>query len=82
MQRAKREKEMIETVGSKHYLGYHRFASDGETWGSFEVFQTEEGFYWWPCFPGCLPDGEPVGPFASAKAAYEDACEDEERNKE
>lgn len=31
------------------------------------------GWYWWACFPGCLPDGdgEPYGPFDS----FEDACE-------
>ena len=32
------------------------------------------GHYWWPCFPGCLPDGDPIGPFASQAAACEDAC--------
>ena len=33
----------------------------------------EVGWYWWPCFPGCLPDGDPVGPFDSAAEANEDA---------
>ena len=33
----------------------------------------EDGYYWWPCFPGCLPDGEPVGPFASQDEALADA---------
>ena len=23
----------------------------------------EDGWYWWSCFPGCLPDGDPIGPF-------------------
>ncbi len=27
------------------------------------------GWYWWPCFPGCLPDGEPVGPFVTEAEA-------------
>ena len=31
------------------------------------------GWYWQACFPGCLPDGEPVGPFNSEQAALEDA---------
>lgn len=31
------------------------------------------GFYWWACFPGCLPDGEPMGPFDTAEDAVEDA---------
>ena len=49
-----------------------------------EYDALEEGWYYWPCFPGCLPDGDPVGPFASeteAKAMAEsdalDYCEDE-----
>jgi hypothetical protein len=31
------------------------------------------GWYWWACFPGCLPDGEPMGPFESEQAAIEAA---------
>jgi hypothetical protein len=31
------------------------------------------GWYWWPCFPGCLPDGEPNGPFATEAEALADA---------
>lgn len=31
------------------------------------------GWYWHSCFPGCLPDGEPNGPFDSAEAAETDA---------
>lgn len=34
---------------------------------------TEPGWYWWPCFPGCLPDGDPVGPFATHEIARDDA---------
>lgn len=38
---------------------------------------TEEcsGWYYWHCFPGCLPDSEPVGPFDSAEEALADARE-------
>ena len=31
------------------------------------------GFYWASCFPGCLPDGDHMGPFNTAKEAYLDA---------
>lgn len=31
------------------------------------------GYYWWACFPGCMPDGDPSGPFRSEEAAVEDA---------
>ena len=31
------------------------------------------GWYWQACFPGCLPDGDPMGPFRSEAAAVRDA---------
>jgi hypothetical protein len=34
---------------------------------------AEPGWYWWQCFPGCLPDGEPNGPFATEAEALADA---------
>jgi hypothetical protein len=33
------------------------------------------GWYWWACFPGCLPDGDASGPFANSRQALEDADE-------
>lgn len=33
------------------------------------------GWFYWFCFPGCLPDGEPMGPFASEAEAIADAQE-------
>jgi len=35
----------------------------------------EAGFYWWPCFPGCLPDGDPIGPYDTEEEAVEAAQE-------
>lgn len=40
--------------------------SDG--WG-----RCEAGWYWWTCFPGCMPDSEPMGPFDTEEEAIEDA---------
>ncbi len=34
---------------------------------------ADPGWYWWACFPGCLPDSDPMGPFATEKEALEDA---------
>ena len=34
-----------------------------------------EGWYWWACFPGCMPDGDACGPFATEREAYDDAQE-------
>lgn len=33
----------------------------------------EPGWYWWACFPGCLPDSDPMGPFATEAEALADA---------
>ena len=33
------------------------------------------GWFWQACFPGCLPDSEPYGPFESREAALADARE-------
>jgi hypothetical protein len=34
---------------------------------------TEAGWYWWSCFPGCLPDSDAIGPFETEKEAIDDA---------
>ena len=46
-------------------------AADGWIDDDGETFPA--GWYWWSCFPGCLPDGDPSGPFPSEDAAREDA---------
>jgi|TARA_R110000823_G_scaffold311428_1_gene436946 hypothetical protein len=33
------------------------------------------GWYWRACFPGCLPDGDSIGPFARSSKAFYDADE-------
>lgn len=38
----------------------------------------EPGWYWWTCFPGCLPDSDPIGPFATESDALADAQSDNE----
>lgn len=53
---------------------------DVETFYVDDGEQTDEngeplaaGYYWQACFPGCLPDGEPVGPFDTEAEALADA---------
>jgi len=73
---------------ANEYAGYHKFGSGDSSFGSFEVFwhdgssdtdpdaadqPAEAGWYWWACFPGCLPDGEPIGPFETSYEAWKDA---------
>lgn len=60
--------------------GFHYFEDeDGNVFGSFEVFWNDgneyesAGWYWQPCFEGCLPDGDMVGPFGTSYQAYSDA---------
>ena len=36
---------------------------------------VKPGFYWWACFPGCLPDGEASGPFKTEQDAIKDATD-------
>lgn len=62
-------------------MSYHSFLSDtGEEYGSFEIFEAWQmnddlpnGFYWHACFPGCMPDGEPNGPFETEEQALQNA---------
>ena len=32
-----------------------------------------EGYYWWCCFPGCIPEGDLNGPYSSIEDAHADA---------
>jgi hypothetical protein len=62
--------------------GYHQFGPRHAPYGSFEVFYGRQGYeprgwYWWPCLPACLPDGDAVGPFKTAREAYADAMGDD-----
>ena len=36
---------------------------------------TEEGWYFWFCLPGCLPDSVPHGPFESEEEALQSAID-------
>jgi hypothetical protein len=41
--------------------------------GPREILGVRTGWYWWACFPGCLPDGEASGPFRTEAGAIKDA---------
>jgi len=38
-----------------------------------EYTLTVPGWYWWSCFPGCIPDGPASGPFNTEEEATADA---------
>jgi len=52
---------------------FEQFMSESGPYGSFEVFQSVEKWYWQACYPGCLPDSDPFGPFDSEDEARQDA---------
>ena len=60
-------------------MAYYKFKGEGEEFGSFEVFEDttseDRGWYWHACFPGCLPDSDPMGPFETEQEAIDDAQE-------
>ena len=70
-------------------MSYHEFRNEtGEAFGSFETFFYydamgvehfgrigDRGWYWQAGFPGCLPDGEPSGPFETEQEAIKDATD-------
>lgn len=43
---------------------------------SMVEYSLDEGWYYWYCLPGCLPDGDPIGPFDTEQLAIDDAQED------
>ena len=38
-----------------------------------ETYGITGGWYWQSCFPGCLPDSDPIGPFDTEAEALADA---------
>tara|TARA_Y100001937_G_scaffold1078_1_gene1307 strand:- start:23116 stop:23337 length:222 start_codon:yes stop_codon:yes gene_type:complete len=40
-----------------------------------DVEGYDDGYYWWSCSPGCLPDGDAIGPYKTEEEAVNDARE-------
>jgi len=49
------------------------YKESGVNWQDGEYQPIPAGWYWWACFPGCLPDSDPIGPFDTESAAIEDS---------
>lgn len=43
-----------------------------------EDSNLSRGWYYWSCFPGCLPDSDAIGPFKTQAEAVASATEDSE----
>ena len=57
----------------RHYQLNEEGAGTGFAGDEYGVDYYPSGWYWWHCFPGCPPDGDPVGPFDSEAEALADA---------
>jgi hypothetical protein len=77
---------MEKSFRRKDRMTYHSFYHrDGTDIGEFETFyrtqmanlldkwEEGEGWFWWTCTPGCLPDSDAIGPFATEQEAIHDA---------
>ena len=68
-----------ELEGEDPWGSFEIFYHDGIRYCEDDCWEDEDGdpmgagFYWWSCFPGCLPDGDPIGPFDTSADAYHDA---------
>ena len=52
---------------------YHVDYYQPESGGSFEIITGgAEQWFWQACFPGCIPDGDLMGPFDSLSQTIED----------
>jgi len=51
------------------------YAGEGEleACNDCETCKHAAGFFWWSCFPGCMPDSDPHGPFDTEDEALKDA---------
>jgi len=63
------EEHALPDVEVFFYTDYDHHAENPED-------SLEPGYYFWYCFPGCLPDGEPFGPYETELAAKEAAQEE------
>jgi len=60
-------------VSRKDMIGYGK---ESVWWNEEDDNWLEAGWYYWYCFPGCLPDSDLFGPFATEEEAITEARED------
>ena len=73
---AEMDEELVYEYGKRREFRLHSFNSRDREAMLDAIVEEENitgGWYWWTCFPGCLPDSEPNGPFATRKEALTDA---------
>ena len=67
--------ETGEEYGSFEIFRHLRLFGDKDARVLEDGSLMEDGWYWQAGFPGCIPDADPIGPFAPAKEAYANAQE-------
>lgn len=50
--------------------------AEEEMWQDGDGEPMPSGYYYWGCFPGCMPEGDPVGPFGTEEEALAEAQEE------
>lgn len=69
----------FETEDGEKYGSFEVFfhdgqrVADGDCWADEDGNPMPAGWYWWACFPGCMPDSDPHGPFDTEEDAEADA---------
>lgn len=61
---------------SAYEVFHHNEHVDGMIDDEGDIYPS--GWYWWSCFPGCMPDSDPFGPFNTSGLAEIDARGDED----
>lgn len=78
---AEREEDLIHEYMKRHEFRLASMNSRVRD-AMFDAIVSEQGisggWFWWSCFPGCLPDGPANGPFPTKAEALADAQADAE----
>ena len=76
---AEREDDLIDEYQRRHeyrLAGMNSRVREALLEAIVDEQQITGGWYWWSCFPGCLPDSDPEGPFPTEADALDDARTD------
>ena len=72
----KRRTSTLETLADRNNIEVFQVPEDYQPEREGEPGSVvDSGWYWWSCCPGCLPDGEPSGPFDTYREALLDAVD-------
>jgi hypothetical protein len=61
--------EVFELTAEEVREFYKKYEEEGDE-------SIEGGWFYWYCFPGCMPEGPPMGPYDTQEEAIEAAREE------